>query len=119
MGVIIAFARSSSVHGRCIYFNYEGSESCLRVVPTPKSARCVDFVYYYPIQPLERGVCSPSFCNSSLDFEYSVETLDDDSDLDRTYGVIESCADYGIVVRPYATNLPNLGSSSVRLSATV
>lgn len=53
------------------------------------SHRCIDFVYYYPVQPIFMGGCGLYLC----DGDYENFTLDADSNFNRTYGVVESCAE--------------------------
>lgn len=51
--------------------------------------RCIDYVWYYPVQPIpDLGTCGVGFCGGSLD---ETTALDDDSDLDRSFGYVETC----------------------------
>lgn len=56
--------------------------------------RCIDFVFYYPVQPIPFGICGMYFCDGTLDETVS---LDADSDFNRTYGIVETCAESGEV----------------------
>ncbi|CAM9660109.1 unnamed protein product, partial [Ectocarpus sp. 13 AM-2016] len=50
---------------------------------------CIDFVFYYPDQKLpDRGACGSNFCNGTL-LGYS--ELEDVSDFNRTFGVVDTC----------------------------
>ena len=54
------------------------------------AVRCIDFVYYYPAQPIPFGSCGLGNCNGSLD---SAVALDDDSTLNRTFGIVDTCTE--------------------------
>ncbi|CAM9101397.1 unnamed protein product [Ectocarpus fasciculatus] len=50
---------------------------------------CIDFVYYYPDQRLpNRGACGSFSCNGTM---LSYSELEDDSDFNRTFGVVDTC----------------------------
>ncbi|CBJ30302.1 conserved unknown protein [Ectocarpus siliculosus] len=50
---------------------------------------CIDFVFYYPDQKLpDRGACGSNLCNGTL-LGYS--ELEDVSDFNRTFGVVDTC----------------------------
>lgn len=51
-------------------------------------ARCIDFVYYYPAQPIPLGMCGIGSCNGSFD---NVVALGEDSTLNRTFGIVDTC----------------------------
>lgn len=55
--------------------------------------RCVDYVYYYPKQPLpSSGNCGYRYCDGSKT-DYSA--LDGDSDFNRTFGKSMPCDEEG------------------------
>ncbi|CAM9519920.1 unnamed protein product [Sphacelaria rigidula] len=57
--------------------------------PGSEDEMCIDFVYYYPEQPIPYGLCGLENCDGSFD---EVLTLADDSTLDRTFGIVDTCA---------------------------
>lgn len=55
------------------------------------SCRCIVFLYYYPAQPVPLGYCGVGYCDGTID---NAVALEDDSDLDRSYGIIHaSCSE--------------------------
>lgn len=49
--------------------------------------RCISFIWYYPFQPIPySGACGMGLCGGELD---EVVSLEDDSDLDRTFGILD------------------------------
>lgn len=51
--------------------------------------RCVDFVFYYPNQNIPNaGSCGLGSCGGSILGE---SKLDDDSDFNRTFGIVDTC----------------------------
>ncbi|CAM9395306.1 unnamed protein product [Sphacelaria rigidula] len=58
--------------------------------PGSEDEMCIDFVYYYPAQPIPFGMCGIGTCNGSLD---NIVALDDDSTLNRTFGIVDTCAE--------------------------
>lgn len=55
--------------------------------------RCISYIWYYPIQPVPyTGACGLGVCDGKLD---EVVLLADDSDLDRTFGILNgTCEEY-------------------------
>ena len=60
-----------------------GAAAVLRV-------RCIDFVYYYPAQPIPFGFCGLDDCDGSFD---KVVALADDSTMNRTFGIVDICGE--------------------------
>lgn len=55
------------------------------------SLRCVDFIFYYPNQKIPvSGSCGFEYCGGSL---LGTLELDDDSDFNRTFGIVDTCTE--------------------------
>lgn len=78
------------LYSKCFSYTASLRRRLLPMTTLPTTTnRCIDFVFYYPAQPIPLGgLCGPGFCGGEF---HGGEVLSEGSHFNRTFGIVEAC----------------------------